>query len=130
MFRSFLSVVAGYLSMVVVVGASFAVLLAAVPSVFPSEPGPFDGPAWVLLVELGFSLVAALLGGFVCGLVANRAHMRHAIVLASLMLVLGLVSAAMGVGMKPLWSSLAIAVFPPLATLGGAALRVRMLRAM
>ena len=123
--RSILAVIAGYAALVLGVGVFLAFLLFLFPGAFPSEPGPYTGPAWILLLELAFSGLVAIGGGYLCGLVAGRAELKHALVLVGLMTVLGLVSAMFEAGLKPLWSSLAMPVVGGLGVILGAKLRQR-----
>jgi hypothetical protein len=123
--RSILSVVAGYATLVVGVGVFLALLLFLAPGAFPPEPGPYTGPAWVLVVELVFSGLVAVGGGYVCGLVAGRAELGHALALAGIAVALGIVSAFVEAGLKPLWSSLAIPLVGAVGVLVGAKLRRR-----
>jgi hypothetical protein len=123
--RSILSVVAGYLTCVIGVGIGLAFLLFAFPDAFPREPGPYEGPRFVLLLELAMSAVVAVAGGYVCGLVARRAEARHGLYLLGLMLVLGVVSALVEAGLKPLWSSLSIPIVGAVGVYLGAKLRQR-----
>jgi hypothetical protein len=123
MVRSILAVIAGYATLVLGVGVFLAFLLFLFPGAFPAEPGPYTGPVWILVLELAFSGVVAVGGGYVCGLVAGRAELKHALVLVGLMIVLGLASAAFEAGLKPLWSSLAMPVVGALGVLLGAKLR-------
>lgn len=121
--RSILAVLAGYATLVLGVGVFLAFLLFLFPGAFPSEPGPYAGPTWILVVELAFSGLVAVGGGYVCGLVAGRAELRHALVLVGVMIALGLVSASFEAGLKPLWSSLAMPFVGGLGVLLGARLR-------
>ena len=123
--RSILSVIAGYLTCVIGVGIGLAFLLFAFPDAFPKEPGPYEGPMFVLLLELAMSAVVAIGGGYVCGLVAGRAEARHGLYLMGLMLVLGTVSAFVESGLKPLWASLALPVVGAIGVYLGAKLRQR-----
>ena len=123
--RSILAVIAGYLAMFIGVAIGLAILLAAFPDAFPDQPGPYDGPTYVLVLEIVMSLIAALGGGYACAFVARRKELHHAGVLVGLMIVLGIVSVIGEAGLKPLWSSLAILVLPPAAVLYGAVLRRR-----
>jgi len=124
--RSILAVISGYLAMFIGVAVGLTILLTSFPDAFPEQPGsPYDGPAYVLVLEVVISLLAALGGGYACALVARRKEVQHAGVLVGLMVVLGVVSAIGEAGLKPLWSSLTILALPPLAVLYGAVLRRR-----
>ena len=121
--RSILSVVAGYFTMMVGVSGGLAFMLLVAGSDMPSEPQPFDGPAWILWFELAVSALAATAGGWVCARLAPKNPMRHAQALAGLMGVLGVVSVVGELGLKPLWSSIAVVVVGIAFTLLGARLR-------
>lgn len=123
MLRSIAAVFAGYLTMVVGVVGFDAFLLVVFSDVFSRKPGPYEGPAWILVLELVAAALIAGVGGWVCGWIARRAEVGHALVLGGLMLVLSIVSLVGEAGWKPLWSSIAMAVLPPLAMLYGARLR-------
>lgn len=131
MFRSILAVLAGYVTMVLGVMSTLAILFFAARDAFPKEPGPFTGPSWVLWVEIGSGLLVAVLGGYVCALVARRRELAHGLALGGLGLVLGLLSASMEAGAKPLWSSIGVSLAGAIGVTLGAAWRaahVRLLR--
>ena len=123
MLRSILAIIAGYLTMVLGVTSTLAILFFALRDHFPREPGPFRGPDWILWVELGTGLAVAVLGGYVCALVAKRRELVHGIVLAAIVLALGLLTATMESGMKPMWSSIGLMIVSTVGVLGGARLR-------
>lgn len=125
MLRSALAVLAGYLTMVVAVTGALGFLFLVFHDAFPQTPGPYTGPAYVLVLELVVALLAAICGGYVCALVARRKPLHHAAALAGLMLALGVVSILGEAGMKPLWSTLSIVLASPLAAISGAWLRGR-----
>ncbi len=123
--RSVLAIFAGYLTMLVVVTGSIGFLFLIAFDAFPTEPGPYQGPSYVLWLELAFSGVAAVAGGYVCAHVARGRPLRHAAILIAVALVLGVVSAVLEAGLKPLWSSVAIPAVAPLGIWLGAWLRAR-----
>ena len=59
MLRSVLAVLAGYLTMVVAVTGSLGFLFLVWGDAFPQTPGPYTGPAYVLVIVLGISLFVA-----------------------------------------------------------------------
>ncbi len=120
MLRSILAILAGYVTIVLGVTSTLAILFFAARDAFPGEPGPFRGPTWILVVELVAGFACAVLGGYVCALVARRRELAHGLVLCAIMLVLGLVSAGAESGMKPTWSSVALPVVGVLGVLLGA----------
>lgn len=123
MLRSFLAILAGYVTLVLGVTSTLAILFFVARDAFPTEPGPWRGPAWVLVVEIASGFAVAVLGGYVCGLVARRRELAHGLVLAGIALVLGMVSAQMEQGMKPLWSSIGVALAGAIGIPLGAAWR-------
>lgn len=120
MLRSILAILAGHLTMILGVTSTLAILMFAARDQLPREPGPFHGPAWILWVEIVSGLAVAVLGGYVCALVARRRELLHGLVLAGIVLALGLLSAAMESGMKPLWSSIAVTAVGVLGVIAGA----------
>lgn len=99
------------------VGVSGALAFAAVLVLgeLPTDLAAFEAPTSLLLIELVIALLAAAAGGYVCVFVARRYPMRHLAVLATLMLVLGVVSAMLEDGFKPMWSLIAV----PLVAVAG-----------
>jgi len=120
-----MAVLAGYLSMVIVVMVGLTIMLAMFSDAFPTEPGPYEGPAYILILEWVLSLFAAMGGGAVCAWVAGHAERRHALWLAGVLVVFSVVSTLGEMGLKPLWSSIGLAVIGPLGVLWGAALAQR-----
>lgn len=131
MLRSILAVLAGYVTLVLGVTSTLAILFFVARDAFPTEPGPWTGPRWVLVVEIVSGLAVAVLGGYVCALVARRRELAHGLALAGVALLLGILSATMEQGGKPLWSSIGVALAGVIGIPIGAAWRaahVRLLR--
>jgi hypothetical protein len=131
MLRSFLAILAGYVTLVLGVTSTLAILFFVARDAFPTEPGPFAGPSWVLVVEIISGFAVAVLGGYVCALVARRRELAHGLVLGGAALLLGMLTATMEEGMKPLWSSIGVALAGAIGIVLGAAWRaahVRLLR--
>ena len=123
MLRSTLAVLGGLATTFLSVTSLLALLVFLASDEFPSEPGPYTGADYVLWIEVGLSLLAAMAGGFVCAWIAGRNEMKHALVLTGILLVLGVISIASNEGLKPLWSSVAVALIGTLGVLPGARLR-------
>jgi hypothetical protein len=123
--RSVLAILAGYVTMVLGVTSTLAILFFVARDALPATPGPFRGPGWVLWLELGCGLAAAVLGGYVCALVARRRELLHAVVLGGFALLLGLIGSGAEAGLKPQWSSIAIAIVGAIGPVLGARLRLR-----
>ena len=76
-------------------------------------------PARALAMLPVASGIAAFFGGLAAGIVAGRAEVRHALLLAAVMLVMGVAMTARG--QSPLWlMTTVLAIGMPLAALGGA----------
>jgi hypothetical protein len=131
MFRSIVAVVAGYLATFIGVSTFFALVLAAafggMPA--PADAARFTPPAWLLWVELGVSPIIAVAGGYVCAWIARKQELRHGLALAGLMLLMGAISVGTEAGLKPLWSSIAVAALGVAGVLAGARLRLAHVRA-
>ncbi len=101
MFRSVAGIILGFFAVVVLVLVSTPVavkLLLKDPSGRPTAP--------YLLVNLLFGFVAAALGGWVAAHVAGRDPLVHAGILAGIILVLGVWTAAQGGAARagqPVW---------------------------
>ena len=91
MLRAILAVFLGYVSLfvVMIVGLTVAYMLMGADGAF--KPGSYEPSGLWLTVMLVFGLVAALVGGLVCGNLARSA--TPSLVLAGLVLVLGLLMA-------------------------------------
>ena len=91
MVRAILSVIAGYVALFVVVMATFMVAVPALGTERVLAPGTyFPSPLW-LVVSFALGLLAAIVGGWVCALIARAP--KPPVALAVLVVVLGLVSA-------------------------------------
>ena len=91
MMRAILSVIAGYLTLSVVVMASFMVALPALGTERVLAPMTYyPSPLW-LVTSFALGLMAAVIGGWVCALIARAP--KPPLALAVLVVVLGLLSA-------------------------------------
>lgn len=121
MLQSLLAVVAGFLTMAVLVGVATA---AAVRTMLqPAAPGalPNVTPAY-LTVNLAYSALAAIAGGFVTGRLGAEAPLIHAAVLAGLAFVMSVLSARQYAGTQPRWYQNVLMVGSPLLILAGGGL--------
>ena len=92
MWKTLLSVIAGYAALAVLTIALFGVLAIAAPASFGGEPSAAPGTGATLVI-LAFGLIAAVLGGWVTARLAPRRPWRHVLALAGLVLLLSVVSA-------------------------------------
>ncbi|HYL79137.1 MAG TPA: hypothetical protein VEU96_33410 [Bryobacteraceae bacterium] len=115
--RSVLAVLGGYATMAFVVILFTGIVKMLAPAWMAMEGKP---AASYLAVNLTYSFVAALLGGYVAAWIAARLPVQHALALGVLVL-LGSIASAMQTGdRQPRWYQAALAILMPLAVvLGG-----------
>jgi amino acid transporter len=89
--RAALSVILGYLTMFVVVFATFTIAYLAMGTAGAFKPGTYEVSTTWLVVSFALGLVAAILGGLVCAGIARSSTPPK--VLAAIVLVLGLILA-------------------------------------
>lgn len=97
--RRILAVVIGYVGMAAFVFISFTVAYIAMGTDGAFEPGTYEVTMFWALVTIALSIVAAVLGGLVCAMIAKEQQAVK--ILAGIVLILGLVMAipvAMGSG--------------------------------
>ena len=92
MLRAIGAVILGYVVMVVFVMLAFTIVYLAMGTERAFQAGSYDVSTMWLVVSLVLGLVAAILGGLVCVLIAKRP--TPPLVLAGIVLVLGLLLAA------------------------------------
>lgn len=117
--RAVLAFVAGYVTMLVVSPTITALLRRVWP--VARQPSP---PNWYLVLDLGYSLGAMALGGFVSAWIARR--FGAPLALAGAILVLGLATVVADLDpVHPAWYLWLTALLGPVAVVVGAAVRLR-----
>jgi len=91
MLRAILSVIAGYVTLAMVVMATFMVALPALGTERVLAPGAYDPSGLWLMTSFVLGLLAAVIGGWVCAVIARAP--KPPLALAVLVVVLGLLSA-------------------------------------
>jgi uncharacterized membrane protein YfcA len=114
--RSILAVLAGFLSMMVVV---VACTLASVALLHLKSGNPTPG---YLVLNVVYSLAGAFLGGWVTARLAGVAPVGHGVALAVLIVLLSALSYVHYTGLQPLGYQIFVTVFPPFAAIAGAAI--------
>ncbi len=116
--RSVLAVLGGFATMMILVGTATAVavrlmLTTAIPGTMPQPT-----PAY-LAINLAYSGLFALIGGYATGFLAGRAPFAHCVALAGLTLLMGVLSMKQYAGQQPRWYQLVLAVCMPILVAGG-----------
>jgi hypothetical protein len=88
-------------------------------------PRPDQTSAEYLALNLVFTLLAATIGGAVAALVAVKRPIAHAVPLACIVLILGLLPYRHYTGLQPFWYQVMMMIAPPLCAVAGAALYAR-----
>ena len=114
--RSVLAIVAGFLCINFVI---IAFTLTAVATLHLKSSQPTSG---YLIFNVTYSFLACIAGGFVCGMVAGRKPLQHALALSCIMLFFGIFSYLHYKGQQPLWYQLMMISAPPALALAGAAI--------
>ena len=122
MLRSVLAIAGGYLVMVAVVGLCTFGLMLLTPSWFPGAGTP-AGP--YLAVNIVYSVIAALTGGYVAARIAPQRPVKHAVLLAVFALVTSIVSAVLQGDRLPRWYQVLLAVCMPMVIVLGGWARAR-----
>lgn len=117
--RAVLAFAAGYVTMLVVAPTITALLRRVWP--VARQPSP---PDWYLVLDLGYSLGAMALGGFVTAWIARR--FGAPLALAGAILAVGLATVVAGLDpVHPVWYVWLTALLGPVAVVAGAAVRLR-----
>jgi hypothetical protein len=84
-----------------------------------------DLPVSYGVVNLIYSTLYAVFGGYVCAVIAKQDRMKHGLELASLVFVLSLVSVYIDRGQQPVWYQAMLVLLGAPATAAGAWIRTR-----
>lgn len=103
--------IVGYIAMAVAIMILFAIWFRG------SEVVPSRG---FMVFSLGYGFLCAVAGGWVTAVIARREEVRHAMFLAGLVLLMGIVSIILSNASEPLWYQIAnTTVILPAILLGG-----------
>ena len=117
--RSIFAVMLGYMAMMLSV---IVLTLLFVKTMGLKSAHPTPG---YLFVNVVYTFLAAGIGGYVTARIAEVKPMIAAGVLATLMLIMGVLSYRHYTGMQPAWYQAMMQIVPSLCALGGAALYAR-----
>jgi hypothetical protein len=130
MMRSILAIVGGYISMsvgIILVSLLFGRLFPGF--VFANGQA---SPKYII-VNLAYSAVFAMLGGYISGLIAGKEPVKHALILAALcslffLMSLGAPMPKEGGPVEPVWYKISLLVLLTPSVAAGGLLRFRQLR--
>jgi hypothetical protein len=122
--HTFLALLAGFVTMGLLVMGSAALLNHFVPEWAGAEGKPEPGYAFV---NLGYSFLAAAAGGFVTAWASAENPLVHVLVLGIVVLAVAALSVLQSRGSQPIWFALVLVALTPLGVLAGGLVRLRVL---
>ena len=122
--HAFLALLAGFLSMAIVVAVITALLMKLAPTWVGTTGHPRFG---YVIVNLIFSFAAATLGGYVTAWMAQSNPLIHTLALALIVLLLAALSAMQQRGLQPIWYQLLLVAITPAGVFAGGMLRLRVM---
>ena len=122
--HAFMALLAGFAVMALLVIVITALLTRLVPSWTGAEGKPQPG---YVVVNLGYSFLAAAAGGYVTAWAAAANPLIHVLALALVVLLLAALSALQSRGKQPIWYQLALVAISPIGVLAGGLVRLRVL---
>jgi hypothetical protein len=120
--HAFLALAAGFITMALLVAIMTAVLARLTPSWVSGEGKPQPG---YIFVNLGYSFLAAAVGGYVAAWLAVANPLYHVLALGITVLALAALSALQSKGKQPIWYQLALVALTPIGVLAGGLVRLR-----
>lgn len=123
-FQAFLALAAGFATMASLVAIITLLLKRLTPSWVGATGRPGVG---YVIVNLGYSFLAAAAGGYVTAWTAHANPLVHVLALAIVILVLSALSALQQRGQQPIWYMLALVAIAPVGVFAGGLLRLRIL---
>lgn len=122
--RAFLALLAGFAAMAALIGVVTALLMKLVPAWVGTEGQPRAG---YIAVNLGYSWIAAIVGGYITASAAENSALVHVLALALIVLLMAALSALQQRGRQPIWYQLLLAAIMPIGVLIGGLLRLKIM---
>jgi hypothetical protein len=119
-----MALLAGFACMAVIVLLVTALLQRTAPDWMAQKAHP--RPAYIF-VNLGYSFLAAAVGGYVTAWAAGRSALSAVLALAVVVLVFGTLSVLQAHGRQPIRYQLALVVISPVGVVAGGLVRLRAL---
>ncbi len=125
MLRSVAAVIVGYFAMAIPILGTTAVHIFTVLGKFPERGAHMSLPLSFGIVNLAYSTLFAVFGGYVCAAIAKQNRLKHGLVLAGLVFVLSLISVYFDRGQQPVWYQAMLVLLGAPATAMGAQIRAK-----
>jgi hypothetical protein len=122
--HAFVALAAGFLAMAVLVTIMTVLLNKLTPSWVAEGSHPAPG---YIFVNLGYSFLAAGVGGYITAWIAGHNPLIHVLALAITALLLAALSSLQHRGQQPVWYLLALVAITPIGVLAGGLIRLRVL---
>ena len=122
--HAFFALLAGFLTIAVLVGVLTALLMRLTPSWVQNEGKPQPG---YIFINVAYSFLAAAAGGYVTSWVAAANPLYHVLALAIIVLAIAALSALQQRGKQPIWYQLTLVALSPIGVFAGGILRLRVL---
>ena len=120
--RTFLALLAGFATMALLVIVITALLAKLTPGWMGEQGKP---ELSYIIVNLGYSFLAAAAGGYVTAWAAAANPLIHVLALGIVVLALTALSALQLRGKQPVWYALALVAISPIGVLAGGLVRLR-----
>ncbi len=121
--HTFLALAAGFLAMALIVGLVTALLVKLVPDWVGNPGQPRPG---YIVVNLGYSFIAAAVGGYVTAWLAQGNPLIQVLALALIVLLLSALSALQLRGKQPIWYQLTLIALSPAGVFAGGYIRLHL----
>jgi hypothetical protein len=122
--HAFLALFAGFATMALLVIGTTSLLAKLTPGWVGEQGKP---QAAYVIVNLGYSFLAAAAGGYVTAWIAIANPLVYVLALGIVVLVLAALSALQSRGKQPIWYQLALVAISPVGVLAGGLVRLRVL---
>jgi peptidoglycan/LPS O-acetylase OafA/YrhL len=127
MVRSLAAIVGGYIAYAFLMGFTVLVLQTVLPTAFGATDGS-PREAWAMGIEIAYSVLFAILSGYVTALIARRAEIGHAAILAAIVLLISVVSLIAAPDSTPVWYNATLTVLSAAGVIVGGMLRTRQIK--
>jgi hypothetical protein len=122
--HAFVALLAGFLTMTVIVVAATALIAYLVPGWVRDSTHPSGS---YIFVNLGYSFLGAAAGGYVAAWLGSATPLAHTIVLAVVVLLISALNAVLSRGKQTIAYQIALVILSPIGIVAGGLVRLRVL---